>query len=86
MYNLKGKTAWITGGKRIGQNVAEALAQHGANIILTYNRSKKEAEAAIEKVKNIMSRHFLFKLMSLPMKVFSKQYRKLKKVSNKLIF
>ena len=47
--SLKGKTAWIAGGKRIGQRIAEILAQNGANIVLSYNRSKKEAEIAAEK-------------------------------------
>ena len=47
--SLKGKTAWIAGGKRIGQRIAEILAQNGANIALSYNRSKKEAEIAAEK-------------------------------------
>lgn len=51
LYNLKGKTAWITGGKRIGQRVAEILAEHGANIVLSYNKSKKEAEETENKVK-----------------------------------
>jgi len=51
LYNLKGKTAWITGGKRIGQKVAEVLAQHGANLILSYMKSKKEAEEIIKKIK-----------------------------------
>ena len=48
LYNLKGKTAWITGGKRIGQKVAELLAEHGADIIISYNKSKKEAENAVK--------------------------------------
>ncbi|MBI2655979.1 SDR family oxidoreductase [Candidatus Woesearchaeota archaeon] len=51
LFNLKGKTAWITGGKRIGQRVAEVLAERGANIIISYNRSRKEAEHTIKKLK-----------------------------------
>src|SRR3989344_1862747 len=51
LFNLKGKTAWITGGKRIGQRVAELLAEHGANIILSYNKSGKEADETIKKIK-----------------------------------
>ncbi len=50
LYNLKGKTAWITGGKRIGQRVAEVLAQHGANIALSYKNSKKEADDTFKKI------------------------------------
>lgn len=48
-FKLKGKTAWITGGKRIGQRVAELLAQNGCNVILSYNKSRKESEATIKK-------------------------------------
>ena len=51
LYNLKGKTAWIAGGKRIGKKVAEVLAQHGANLILSYKNSKKEAEETKKSVK-----------------------------------
>ena len=51
LYNLKGKTAWITGGKRIGQKVAGLLAQHGANLVLSYNTSKKEVEETAKKIK-----------------------------------
>ncbi len=51
LYNLKGKNVWITGGKRIGKRVAEVLAEHGANIILSYNKSGKDAEDTIKKIK-----------------------------------
>ena len=44
LYNLKGKTAWITGGKRIGQKIAEVLAMHGADVVVSYKNSRKEAE------------------------------------------
>ena len=50
-FSLKGKTAWITGGKRIGQRVAEVLASHGADIIISYNKSRDEAEKAVKKIK-----------------------------------
>lgn len=49
--NLKGKTIWLTGGKRIGQSIAEALAELGANVVLSYRSSKEEAISAAEKVK-----------------------------------
>lgn len=51
LFNLKGKTAWITGGKRIGQRVAELLAERGADIILSCNKSRKEADETIKKIK-----------------------------------
>jgi NAD(P)-dependent dehydrogenase (short-subunit alcohol dehydrogenase family) len=44
-YNLAGKAALITGGKRIGAAIATALAQRGVDIALSYNRSREEAEA-----------------------------------------
>lgn len=41
---LRGRTAWITGGKRIGRAVARILAEQGVNIVLSYRQSKQEAE------------------------------------------
>ncbi|MBI4372203.1 MAG: SDR family oxidoreductase [Candidatus Omnitrophica bacterium] len=41
---LKGKVALITGGARIGQAVAKALADRGAHLILTYRTSKSSAQ------------------------------------------
>ena len=49
--NLQNKTVWITGGKRIGQSVAEELASLGANIVASYRSSKQEAEELVEKAK-----------------------------------
>ena len=48
LSSLKGKTAWITGGKRIGLAVAQALAEQGVNIVASYRSSKKEAELAVK--------------------------------------
>ena len=50
-HNLKNKTVWVTGGKRIGQSVAEELASLGANIVASYRSSKAEAEELVEKAK-----------------------------------
>lgn len=49
--DLKNKTVWITGGKRIGQSVAEELARMGANIVVSYRSSKAEAEELVERAK-----------------------------------
>jgi len=42
----KGKVALITGGARIGQVVAQALAVRGCSVALTYRGSQEAAEAA----------------------------------------
>jgi NAD(P)-dependent dehydrogenase (short-subunit alcohol dehydrogenase family) len=41
---LKDQTAWITGGKRIGHAVALALAEQGIRLVLSYRRSRDQAE------------------------------------------
>jgi NAD(P)-dependent dehydrogenase (short-subunit alcohol dehydrogenase family) len=43
---VAGKVALITGGARIGQAVAEALARRGCGLALTYRTSRAAAEAA----------------------------------------
>ncbi len=48
---LKGKTAWITGGKRIGQRIAEVLAQNGVNIVTSYRSSAHESEKIVKNAK-----------------------------------
>lgn len=42
----KGKVALITGGARIGQAVAQALAARGCDLAMTYRSSRDAAEAA----------------------------------------
>lgn len=49
--DLTNKVALITGGKRIGLVVAEQLAQRGADVALSYARSRPEAETAAERVR-----------------------------------
>lgn len=48
--DLTNKVALITGGKRIGLAVAAALAARGADVMLTYARSRAEAEQAVASV------------------------------------
>jgi NAD(P)-dependent dehydrogenase (short-subunit alcohol dehydrogenase family) len=48
--NLNGKVAIITGGKRIGRVVAQALAGRGADLVLSYRGSKKEADETVADV------------------------------------
>lgn len=45
---LRGRVAWITGGRRIGRTVAAALAGLGADLVLSYRFSRDEAEAAAQ--------------------------------------
>lgn len=48
---LEGKAALVTGGRRVGADVALALARAGADIALSYHRSAREAEETREKVR-----------------------------------
>ena len=45
------RAALVTGGKRIGAAVAVALAERGADVAMSYNRSRDEAERAAEAVR-----------------------------------
>ena len=42
---LKNKIAWIIGGKRVGQVVAQTLAEEGVHLIVSYRKSEQEANA-----------------------------------------
>jgi len=48
--NLTSKVALITGAKRIGADVARELAKRGADIAISYARSKTEAEAVVSDI------------------------------------
>ena len=48
---IKEKVALITGTRRIGSVVAVELAQRGADVVLGYNRSQEEAEAAATRIR-----------------------------------
>lgn len=49
--DLKGKVAFVSGGTRgIGLAVCKKLAEHGADIVLTYFRSRKNAEEAVGQI------------------------------------
>ncbi len=43
LERLRGQTAWITGGKRIGRTVAYTLAEQGVDLVLSYRHSAAEA-------------------------------------------
>jgi NAD(P)-dependent dehydrogenase (short-subunit alcohol dehydrogenase family) len=55
-----GKVALITGGKRIGLVVASELAVHGADVALSYSRSRAEAELGAERIKSAGRRSGVF--------------------------
>lgn len=57
--DLKDKTIWITGGKRIGREIAVGLAKLGADLVLSYRLSEKEAQETAEKVKPLGSKVFI---------------------------
>lgn len=48
---LKGRTAWITGGRRLGRTVARLLGECGANVVVSYRSSCKEAQETAEAVR-----------------------------------
>ncbi len=51
--HLTSRVALLTGAKRIGGVVAAALAERGADIVLTYQRSQSEAEEVAAAVRGL---------------------------------
>lgn len=58
---LSNRIALVTGGKRIGQVVAEELARAGADVALSYRSSKQEAEATAARVRDFGQRAVVLK-------------------------
>jgi len=56
---LTGRGALVTGGRRIGAAVAEALAAHGADVALSFNRSRDEAERAAKAIRTCGRQAFI---------------------------
>ncbi len=51
---LRGRSALVTGGaKRIGRGIAVALAQAGADVAITYNRSASEAGETVSALRGL---------------------------------
>lgn len=58
--NLQGKTVLITGAaKRIGRQIALSLAAEGADIVIHYRDSRKEAKTLCKAIQVLRSRAFL---------------------------
>ena len=57
--DLTGKGVLITGGKRIGAAIAQALAGRGMQIALSFNRSRAEAESVAATVQAAGGRAFV---------------------------
>jgi len=53
LERLKGQTAWITGGRRIGRVVARVLAEQGVNIVASYRRSESAAQATAAEARSL---------------------------------
>jgi NAD(P)-dependent dehydrogenase (short-subunit alcohol dehydrogenase family) len=49
--DIEERIALITGTRRIGSMIALVLAEEGANVALTYNRSQTEAQATAQKIR-----------------------------------
>jgi NAD(P)-dependent dehydrogenase (short-subunit alcohol dehydrogenase family) len=58
--DLRDRVVLLTGGKRIGATVAVELARRGADVALSYNRSRTEAEAAAGEIRALDRRAEVF--------------------------
>lgn len=60
--NLSGRTALITGGaKRVGRAVAIALAKAGADVVINYRSSSREAEELVNEIESLGRRAWAVK-------------------------
>jgi NAD(P)-dependent dehydrogenase (short-subunit alcohol dehydrogenase family) len=49
---LTDRVALLTGARRMGETIAQAIASRGGDVVLTYNRSKEDAESAAKVVRD----------------------------------
>jgi NAD(P)-dependent dehydrogenase (short-subunit alcohol dehydrogenase family) len=54
--DLHAKSVLISGGRRIGSAIAFELARRGADVALTFNRSRAEAEATVAQIRALARR------------------------------
>ena len=60
-FELKGKVALITGSSQgIGKGIAKGLAEFGAEVIILYHSSKKEAEEVRKEIKDMGQKAHVF--------------------------
>lgn len=63
MKDFKDKVVLITGGSRgIGAATASLLAERGADIAITYEKSQDQAESLIQELRQFGVRAFAFKV------------------------
>ncbi len=61
--NFKGKNAVVTGGSRgIGHAIAMALAESGANVLITYSSSEDAAEKTVNDMENMGVEGYKYKI------------------------
>ncbi len=53
LARLRGQTAWITGGKRIGRTAARALAEQGVGVVISFRHSEAEARQTVEECESL---------------------------------
>jgi len=83
--SLKGKVALITGSaKGIGRSTALALALDGADIIINYHKSKKEAENLCKEIGHVGRRVFPIRADVTDPKAVAKLFREAEKKFRKV--
>src|SRR3972149_238064 len=83
--SLKGKVALITGSaKGIGRSTAFALALDGADIIINYHKSKKEAENLCKEIGHVGRRVFPIRADVTDPKAVAKLFREAEKKFRKV--
>lgn len=53
LARLRGQTAWITGGRRIGRTVARILAEQGVGVVVSFRHSAAEAQRIVEECQSL---------------------------------